>query len=336
MRSPPGTVEPPPPANAEDLSNPARDEASSGHRAEAASEASPAAAMVVTPPDGDDGNATGDPKTATAEEDQGAVDFTPEPSPLGSAIDTPVMVEPTPTETIEPTTFEDNGLTPPPDNEGPALGDATSWLGLQYGPEPKPEPDRPSGNVRSRSRVKVFGLVALCLILAAALAFGGIRLFDKNTKPAGRTQTTQNTTTPTSTHPGHVVPPISTAQLTQYEGYAQGLQNGNLAATLRLDKAGTTPTPAQLVLVVIAYEMALTKYNNELRYITWPTSMQSAIDADQAQLRALLSFLQSFSIVQPSGVSAWLTQLHNRTSTAQNADNQVRQDLGLPRSFSFP
>ena len=49
-----------------------------------------------------------------------------------------------------------------------------------------------------------------------------------------------------------------------------------------------------------------------------------------------MSFLQSFSEVSPTGVGPWLSQFHDRADTAQTADNQVRQDLGLPSSSSFP
>ena len=49
-----------------------------------------------------------------------------------------------------------------------------------------------------------------------------------------------------------------------------------------------------------------------------------------------MSFLQSISFVSPTGMSTWLSQMHTRTGTAQTADNQIRQDLGLPSSSSFP
>ncbi len=329
MPSPPGTGEPPPPANSEDLNNPAPDEASSVYGAETASEASSPAATVVTPPDGSDDNAPGGTKTATAEEDQGSADVTPERSPVRSAMSTqPVMIDLAPTETIELTANLDRG---------PALGDEASWLEFQYGPERKPEPDRPAGSSRSRSRVKVFGLVALGLTLAAVLAFGGIRLFDKTTKSGGRTQASDTGPVTATTHPGQSATGITAAQLTPYQGYADALQTANVAAAHAFDSGGaTTPTTAQLALVVISYGKTLNNYNNGLASISWPTSMKSAVEADHAQLQALMSFLRSFSIVQASGVSAWLVQLHNRTSSSQAADNQVRHDLGLPVTTSFP
>ena len=64
--------------------------------------------------------------------------------------------------------------------------------------------------------------------------------------------------------------------------------------------------------------------------------MQTAIESDHAQLQALTSFLQAFSSVAPNGVPAWLSQLHNRGSTTEAADNVVRKALGLPASSSFP
>jgi hypothetical protein len=49
-----------------------------------------------------------------------------------------------------------------------------------------------------------------------------------------------------------------------------------------------------------------------------------------------MSFLQSFNIVVPGGMSAWLAQFHDRTRTTETADNQIRKVLGLPSSSSFP
>jgi hypothetical protein len=122
----------------------------------------------------------------------------------------------------------------------------------------------------------------------------------------------------------------------QYAPYAQSLQVANQTAAASFDKPGTTPTPAQLALVVIQYGKGLATYNTDLGSISWPASMQTAIQVDHSQLQSLMSFLQSFSIIQPAGVSAWLVQLHGRTSSAQSADNEVRRDLGLQSTSSFP
>ena len=130
--------------------------------------------------------------------------------------------------------------------------------------------------------------------------------------------------------------PIDSAQLTQYEGYAAGLQTANGTAAKAFVDAGSTPSTTQLAPAVTAYGSALNLYDFQLHFIAWPASMQPAIQYDHAQLKALMSFLQSFSIVTPTGMSAWLTDLHNRAGTAQSADNVIRKDLGLPSSSSFP
>jgi hypothetical protein len=132
------------------------------------------------------------------------------------------------------------------------------------------------------------------------------------------------------------VAPINSAQLARYEGYAASLQNANVATTRGFVQAGSTPTASQVVLVVGAYRTAVSRYNDELYFIRWPASMQSAIVGDHAQLQALTNFLQAFSSVAPNGVPAWLSQFHNRAGTAEAADNAVRRALGLPASSSFP
>jgi hypothetical protein len=91
-----------------------------------------------------------------------------------------------------------------------------------------------------------------------------------------------------------------------------------------------------VVLVVGAYRTAVELYNYQLYFIHWPASMQTAIEADHAQLQALNSIMQAFPSVAPNGVPAWLSQLHNRAGSAEAADNVVREALGLPGSSSFP
>ena len=132
------------------------------------------------------------------------------------------------------------------------------------------------------------------------------------------------------------VAPIPAAQLINYEQYAQALQTANDTATKGFVGAGSTSTPAQIAAVVTPYWTALNLYDFQLHFIQWPASMQTAIAVDHAQLKSLMSFLKSISLVGPTGMNLWLSDLHNRTNTTQTADNQIRQDLGLPSSSSFP
>ena len=104
----------------------------------------------------------------------------------------------------------------------------------------------------------------------------------------------------------------------------------------RSSAPGSTPTPTQLAATVTAYRIAVNLYDFQLRFIQWPASMQAAITVDHAQLEALVSYLQSFSAISPINISTWLSGLHNRDASTQAADNQVRHDLGLPSTSSFP
>lgn len=223
---------------------------------------------------------------------------------------------------------------PPPEGTPGEEGvDGSSWLGQEH--EPEPEPERPVRRFWSNrlTKVAVLGLAALVVVV---LIIGGIRLFAKSPASPGPTATRTTQPSHRSVHHGHFVAPISAAELTQYQGYATALQNANLAAIRGFEKAGSTPTASQVVLVVSAYRTAVNDYYFQLHFIHWPQSMQTAIESDYAQLQALVSFLQAFPFVAPNGVPAWLSQLHNRTGTTQTADNAVRQDLGLPASVSFP
>ncbi len=180
----------------------------------------------------------------------------------------------------------------------------------------------------------MFGLAAVVVVL---LIIAGIRLVaDGNTGSGGSSPTT--TVTQPASRPAHVhfVAPISAADLAKYEGYADGLQQANTVATKAIVSAGSTPTPTQLAPVITAYGSALNLYDFQLHFIQWPAAMLTAIAVDHGQLKALMSFLQSFGEVSPTGVAPWLSQFHDRADTAQTADNQVRQDLGLPSSSSFP
>jgi len=234
-------------------------------------------------------------------------------------------------------------VAPPPEVD-PALDEAhgdqrvdgTSSL---EGPEPETEPEtEPDGRLRRlwSHRVTKLAVLGLAALVVVVLIIGGIRLFAKNPGSPGSSATTVTRPASRSVHHNHFVAPISAAQLTQYQRYAATLQNANLTAISGFEKAGSTPTPTQVVLVVVAYRTAVNNYYFQLHFIHWPQSMQSAIENDYAQLQALKSVLQAFAFVAHNGVPAWLSQLHNRTGMTQAADNIVRQDLGLPASFSFP
>ncbi len=216
--------------------------------------------------------------------------------------------------------------------EPPGIGTA-SWFGHE--PEPAPEPAGPLRRLWSHpwAKLAVAGVAAAVVV---ALVVGGIRLFDKNTASDGTTSTTVTQPPSHPAHHAHVPAPISAAQLATYEGFSSSFQNANVAATKGIVKAGSAPTASQIVLVVVAYRTAVNIYNYQLHFIQWPQSMQSAIEADHAQLQALTSFLEAFSSVAPNGVPSWLSLLHDRANSAEVADNVVRQDLGLPASFAFP
>jgi hypothetical protein len=185
-------------------------------------------------------------------------------------------------------------------------------------------------------------VAVLCLAaaLAVILIIWGIRVTHKDPGSSGPSlpAPTTATTQPATSNPAQAasVAPIDSSQLAQYEQFAAALQTANGVAAKAFVDAGSTLTTTQLAPVVTAYGSALNLYDFQLHFIAWPASMQPAIQADHVQFKALMSFLQSFSIVTPTGMSAWLSDLHSRAGTTQAADNVIRKDLGLPSSSSFP
>jgi len=208
---------------------------------------------------------------------------------------------------------------------------------MAFGPEPKSEPDGRVRRLWSHPWVKA-GVLGVSALLAVLMIIWGIRHVAAGSSSSQQSST--STTTPATSVAHRGPPPISAAQLTQFEGYASALKKANETATKEFINAGTTPTQAHVAAVISPYRAALNLYYFQLHFIHWPASMATATEIEYAQLQTLMSFLQSFSSVDPAAapnsLAAWLSQLHNRTGTTQAADNQVRQDLGLPADSSFP
>jgi len=256
--------------------------------------------------------------------------------PVHSAADTQTIV-------LEPT--------PPPDTDPPVPVDSTEdtqTIVLEPTPPPVSSPSEPGprswtetwrgpiDRLWSHRWTKV-AVVCLAAVVVVFLIIWGIRLTGKSPGTGAPPPTTapQHAAVHTTHHKAFVAP-IPAAQLARYQQFAQGLQTANAAATGAFVGAGSTPTTTQLAPAVAAYRSALNLYAFQLHFLQWPASMQPAITVELAQLSALVSFLQSISYVSPAGMSAWLSQMHARTGTAQTADNQIRLDLGLPSSSSFP
>ncbi len=209
-------------------------------------------------------------------------------------------------------------------------------------PESVAGPRRPSdsrrgpiGRLWSHRWAKV-AVLCLAAVVVVILIIWGIRLVHNGPGSGAPSLPPPSTAARHATSHTAFVAPIDNAQLAQYEQYAAGLQKANIAATSGFISAGSTPTTAQLTPVVTAYRTALNLYDFQLHFIQWPASMQSAIQVDHGQLTALLSLLQSFSLVSSTGTSVWLSDVRDRASTTQTADNEIRHDVGLPSSSSFP
>jgi hypothetical protein len=257
-----------------------------------------------------------------------------EPMPQPATVDTAVAADPT-------ADTQKVVLVPTPQ---PVTADPAGALDLENVPDDVSSPSERGPQRRAEPMRSLIGRLwshrwtkVTVLFLAAAvtvlLIIWVIRLADDNSSPGDA-----SFAPPATSHPAHTafVAPLTAAQLTLYKLDVAGLQRANEAALKGFAGAGSTPTTAKLEPVITAYRSALNLYDSRLHFIQWPVSMQSAIQADHAQFAALMNDLQSYSMIDPTGTRAWLSGFHSQSATTQTADNQIRKDLGLPSSSSFP
>jgi hypothetical protein len=189
---------------------------------------------------------------------------------------------------------------------------------------------RVQSGTRKRMRAALLGLGAVAVVVGIILV---IRLVESNPN-SGSGPTTPVTHHSSAAAQHHVVAGVTAAQVTQYTGYANAFVTANATATKGFLDSSKNPT--ELATVVSTYRTAANLYDFQLHFIAFPASMQTALAVEHAQFHALLSFLESYSSTSTIETSAWLSQLHNRTGTTQVADNQIRKDMGLPPTNSFP
>jgi hypothetical protein len=193
---------------------------------------------------------------------------------------------------------------------------------------------------RRATRVKV-ALVSIAAIVGVLLIIGAIRLFSGTSQGSGPSEpppTTAVTTTTshTAVSVAQAPPPIPSAELTQYEQYAQSLDEANITATKALTGSKAALTTAEVVPVATIYGTDLNTYSLELAYIKWPAPLEAAVKADQAQLVLMASYLKAIGSVSPTGLNSWLAQLKAQATTTETMDNALRQELDLPRTTTFP
>ena len=204
-------------------------------------------------------------------------------------------------------------------------------------PEPDVEPPPETVATKGRARVKVL-LLCVAALVVVLLIIGAIRLFSHSNQGSGpseppTTAVTQPTHTAASVDQAPL--PISSAQLAEYEHDAQGLNEANITATKALT-GNSALTPAEVVPVAAIYSTALNTYSLALSYIPWPSALQTAVKADQAQLVITAAYLKSIDAVSPAGLSSWIAQLKAQATTTETMDNALRQELNLPKTTAFP
>jgi hypothetical protein len=193
---------------------------------------------------------------------------------------------------------------------------------------------------RRAARVKVV-LLCIAALVVVLLIIGAIRLFSGKSQGSGPSEPPPTTAvTRTTTHAAASVDqaplPIPSAELTQYEQYAQSLNEANITATKALTGSKAALTPAEAVPVATIYGTDLNTYSLELAYIKWPASLETAVKADQAQLVIMAAYLKAVGSVSPTGLNSWLAQLKAQATTTEALDNGLRQELDLPKTRAFP
>ena len=254
---------------------------------------------------------------------------------------TPHSVPPAPPEaTPDPPTL----IIPAPlEKSATALGtpEDLSTAGV-FQPESAPNvesyPDSLETKRRARIRVVLLCIAALVVVL---LIIGAIRLFSGKSQGSGPSEPPPTTAvTTTTSHTAASVDqaplPIPSAELTQYEQYAQSLNAANITATKALTGKNAALTTTDVVPVATIYGTDLNTYSLELAFIKWPASLETTVKADQAQLVIMAAYLKAVGSVSPTGLNSWLAQLKAQASTTESLDNALRQELDLPKTTAFP
>jgi hypothetical protein len=165
----------------------------------------------------------------------------------------------------------------------------------------------------------------------------------------GSANPTTSTSTSTSTTTIHAVTPstssvtsttvaslLPAAAQTQYGQYVGPFDAATSETKSELGALGASPTLAQATPILATYLNAVKLYNLQVHYVQWTTPMQADVQADDTQLAAYITFLQSAGTADPSNVNAWLSQLQQQTGSMQTTDNKVRLDAGLPADSVIP
>ena len=188
-------------------------------------------------------------------------------------------------------------------------------------------------------RVVLLCIAALVVVL---LIIGAIRLFSGKSQGSGPSEPPPTTVvTTTTSHTAASVDqaplPIPSAELTQYEQYAQSLNAANITATKALTGKNAALTTTDVVPVATIYGTDLNTYSLELAFIEyWPASLETTVKADQAQLVIMAAYLKAVGSVSPTGLNSWLAELKAQASTTESLDNALRQELDLPKTTVFP
>lgn len=189
------------------------------------------------------------------------------------------------------------------------------------------EEEAPAVRPRRTGRTVLIVIVAVAIVLAIIF---GIRLASDKANGGLSPQTiTQNTGTVTVT-------PATRALQANFLKYSQPFQSANAIAKEAFTKSGSQTALPILVNVATTYGSAVKVYAFELHFIVWPAALNGAIQNEYTQLASLMNYLSTADTVTAASEAEWFTQLHTVATTAQQADNNVRVNIQLPKTTAFP
>jgi hypothetical protein len=129
---------------------------------------------------------------------------------------------------------------------------------------------------------------------------------------------------------------LSASQLNEFEQDVAQLDKANQVASLEFTAVGSHPSGEELDRVASHYQTALDRYESGIHLIGWPARSHSLLQVDTTHLRALVVFLESASLADPAVSSKWLAQLHGQAQGSQQADNALRESVGVLGTSTFP
>ena len=180
---------------------------------------------------------------------------------------------------------------------------------------------------------KIVLVVATILVVVVIVAL--IRKSADNPSSGSLTPATvTHKSAPSTTAPAASIP-ASNSVSSGFKAASANLDAANATVTREL-AGGASQSVAQITQEVGPYETALNAFNFETHTLTWPASLQVPSEDLTLRTNELIHYLSSVSTASPATLPSWFAQFHALARVAQEEDNALRKDLGMPPTSSYP